>query len=67
LRPTDKFHVSLQGLFASPLPTPAGGNREDALRNMVVELEKRLANESKAQSALKKQLANPFGCDAVSS
>jgi len=56
----------LQGLFASPLPTPAGGNREDALRNMVVELEKRLANETKAQSTLKKQLASPCGRDAVS-
>jgi hypothetical protein len=33
---------------------------------MVAELEKRLANETKAQSALKQQLANPCGRDAVS-
>ncbi|KAG7669656.1 hypothetical protein KSW81_007805 [Nannochloris sp. 'desiccata'] len=63
--PAEKI-MKKQGLFASPLPTPAEGNREDALKNMVVELEKRLANESKAQSALKKQLANLCGRDAES-
>ena len=61
--PTANF---LQGLFASPLPTPAGGNREDALRNMVAELEIRLANETRAQAALKQQLTCPHDRDAVS-
>ncbi len=45
-----------QGLFASPLPTPIAGDREETLQGIKEQLKARLDLESKARAVLLEQL-----------